>query len=74
MAEGSGRASEISEVLAGRHSYDDLDGDAQAVVRNVWDQRIAAAREQLDLEEEFRAAGVSGWATADEQGRAVIHP
>src|SRR3982750_3172278 len=49
--EASGRVSQrdIARVLAGTHSYDDLDALGQAVVRAQWDEQLTAAREKLDF-------------------------
>lgn len=62
----------VVEVLAGSKSYDSLDGAAQAVVREIWDGRIAHASEGLDLAEEFREAGILGWVSTDADGDVVI--
>lgn len=62
--------SAVAAVLAGVASYDALTGAEQAVVRAVWDARIEAARESLDLAAEFRAVGVT-WVEADPEGNSV---
>lgn len=67
-----GQEAEIGAVLAGLGAYDDLEDSAQAIVRAVWEERIAASRNGLNLAAEFRATGITNWVTADEQGRTVI--
>ncbi len=61
---------DIAAVLAGRRRYDALGALEQAVVRAEWDERIAEAREGLNLAAEFEAAGES-WIEADTAGRTV---
>lgn len=63
-------ARDVAAVLAGRASYDDLATREQAIVRAEWDERMAALRTDLDLEDEFTAAGDT-WVEADAQGRTV---
>jgi hypothetical protein len=58
MSEPRGRR--VESVLARDGSYDALSAAEQAVVRRVWDERVAERRAGLDLEVEFRAAG-RGW-------------
>ena len=62
---------DIAAVLAGRSTYDSLEAREQAVVRAAWDERIAAARDDLDFEAEFIAAGET-WVEADAEGRTVV--
>ena len=63
-------ARSIRDVLAGAAEYDELGERDQAVVRAIWDERIAERRAHLDLAAEFTQAGVS-WLEADEHGRVV---
>lgn len=60
----------VESVLAGECSYDDLSSAAQALVRAVWGQRIETARQKLNFEAEFRAAGLS-WVEADSDGNLI---
>ncbi len=64
---------DIAQVLAGRGSYDTLNGREQALVRAEWDERAAETREGLNFATEFEAAGVTGWVEADTHGNTVIH-
>lgn len=57
-------------VLAGQAPYDSLIEESQAVVRAIWDERIAQQLEGLDLAAEFEARGES-WVEADAAGQAV---
>ena len=59
---------DIAAVLAAEEPYDDLAAREQAVVRAVWEERMAELREGLDLASEFRAAGDT-WSEADAAGR-----
>lgn len=61
---------DVAAVLAGRASYDDLGTREQAIVRAEWDERMAALRTDLDLADEFTAAGDT-WVEADAQGHTV---
>jgi hypothetical protein len=63
---------EIAQVLGGHRSYDELDGEQQAVVRADWGERIEDRVAQLDLAEEFTAQGRS-YSELDEHGRVVRH-
>lgn len=63
-------ARDVAAVLAGRASYDDLGTREQAILRAEWDERMATLRTDLDLEDEFTAAGDT-WVEADAQGRTV---
>lgn len=63
---------DIARVLAGRGSYDTLNGQEQALVRAEWDERMAEVRDGLNLAEEFTAAGVTGWVESDPDGNTVI--
>jgi hypothetical protein len=58
---------EITEVLAGRQSYDTLAVRAQAIVRAEWSDRIDTLTESLDFESEFAAEG-RPYVEADEEG------
>lgn len=64
--------SEVSEVLAGAHSYDDLDGRGQARVRAAWVERLKQRLDATDLLAEFEAAG-HAYATLDKDGNVVMH-
>ena len=68
----SPRDRDIAEVLAGTRSYDDVDAEAQTLVRAVWEDRIVKARDGLNLAADFRAAGITGWVCTNEQGRTPI--
>lgn len=70
--ESSGAVStrDIERVLAGEASYDVLGDREQAVVRAEWDERIATELANLNLAQEFDAAGES-WSEADAAGRVV---
>lgn len=60
----------VARVLAGEGSYDALCGADQAIVRDAWVERIAALRESLDYEAEFRESGLT-WSEADTEGNTV---
>ncbi|MDJ0396049.1 hypothetical protein QMK17_22255 [Rhodococcus sp. G-MC3] len=60
-------ARDISDVLAGRQSYDALPVRGQAVVRAEWSERIESLTESLDFESEFAAEG-RPYVEADEDG------
>ncbi|MFA5565291.1 MAG: hypothetical protein WC184_04360 [Acidimicrobiia bacterium] len=62
----------IADVLAGRRSYDTLPGPEQAVVREAWEERIAARIATLDLGAVFEATGQS-WVELDDDGNIVEH-
>jgi hypothetical protein len=66
------RSSEVDAVLAGRVSYDYLNEEQQAEVREAWDEAIAERRSSLDLEREFLVEGRKSWVVADELGNAII--
>jgi hypothetical protein len=70
--EASGRVSQrdIERVLAGQSPYDEIGEPAQAVVRAVWDERMAERIATLDFETEFTAAGES-WSEGDDSGQVV---
>lgn len=61
---------DVEAVLAGAGSYDALQEREQAIVRATWDEQIAGRLSSLDLEEQFKAAGVE-WAEADDEGNLV---
>jgi hypothetical protein len=63
---------DVQRVLRGEADYDDLGERGQAVVRAVWEERIAAQRAELDLAEEFTRTGRT-WTEADAEGRPVPH-
>jgi hypothetical protein len=69
-ASGTVRAREISKVLDGKASYDDLNHYEQAVVRADWDERTDAARAQLDLAAELVAEGAT-WVEPSSKGTPV---
>jgi hypothetical protein len=62
---------DIEAVLAGDGSYDALQEREQAIVRGTWDEQIADRLASLDLEKQFKAAGV-GWTEADDDGNLVM--
>jgi hypothetical protein len=65
---------DVARVMAGEARYDDVDAEAQAAVRAVWDQGMAERVDGIDLAAEFQAQGL-GWSECDEQGRVVlVHP
>ena len=64
--------SQVARVLAGVASFDLLDPDQQAIVRDVWDARVAARRANLNYEVEFEQAGDS-CSYADEWGKVIVH-
>lgn len=61
-----------ARVLTGQASYDDLPGEAQAVVRARWDQQIADDVAALDLTTKLRASGKPFYA-ADADGNVITH-
>ncbi len=61
----------VARVLAGNGSYDALAEREQALVRAAWEERIEAAIESLDFEQDLLGAGEQ-WAEADEEGNLVI--
>lgn len=61
---------EVEVVLSGALAYDDISVDAQARVRQVWDQRMADRRNGIDLATEFRERG-RGWSECDADGSLV---
>ncbi len=63
----------VDEALAGEGSYDDLPPGEQAIVRAVWSERIVEARDALDYESVFTAAGES-WTEADQDGNVIRRP
>ena len=64
-------AREITDVLTGARSYDDLDAHQQAMVRSEWTERIEARLDALDFAAEFEAAGVS-YVELDDDGNVVV--
>lgn len=62
---------EVSRVLAGEASYDDLPAGGQAVVRAGWDRGIAERTAALNFEEQFVSAG-EPWIEADADGNVVV--
>jgi len=64
-------ARDIQRVLAGARSYDELGEREQAMVRAIWDERLAESRSRLDLAAEFTQTGRS-WTEADDRGDAVV--
>lgn len=63
---------QIERVLRGQASYDDLDDEAQAVVRAQWDAQLAKDLAGADFTDELNAAGIP-WAEADADGKVVMH-
>ena len=51
---------DVLAVLAWRKSYDDVGGDAQALVREEWDRRLEVVRSALGLEAELGTQGARG--------------
>jgi len=50
---------DIARVLGGRHDYDALTAEEQAVVRAEWAERVTARRTSLDLAKDLEAEGVA---------------
>lgn len=72
--EGTGVAPDaglVAAVLAGDVSYDEVDDVSQAVVRAVWDERLAVPVDLGDLMTGWRAAGAR-WVVADRLGRTLF--
>ena len=69
--EATSSGSQVARVLAGNGSYDALAEREQAMVRAAWDERIEAAIDSLNFEQDLLAAGAA-WAEADEEGNLVI--
>jgi hypothetical protein len=63
----------VEAVLTGDRAYDTLQTAEQTAVRTEWDRRINERRDDLNLAEEFRAAGLTGWISVDEHGRTVVN-
>lgn len=64
----------VAVVLDADGDYDDLDADAQAVVRSVWEQRLEERLAQVDVGARRHAAGRS-YVTVDADGQVVHrHP
>jgi len=61
---------DIQRVLNGEATYDDLGQRGQALVRAIWDEKIADHVNALNLAAEFEHAG-RAWTDADENGIAV---
>jgi len=61
---------DIAQVLAGSRSYDSLTVKEQAVVRAEWAARIDALRDELNLADQFTAAGRS-WVELNDDGLVV---
>lgn len=61
----------ITEVLEGRASYDDLDGQSQALLRAKWAEQTGANISGLDLASEFASEGRS-FAYLDDDGGFVV--
>jgi hypothetical protein len=62
--------SAVSAVVNGSASYDGLGDDDQALVRAIWDDRIAECLAHLDLRPTLRAAGIP-WIEGDPSGKPV---
>jgi hypothetical protein len=63
----------IARVLAGAESYDAIGQQEQAIVREKWDERMTALRDELDYATKFTTAGES-YSELDDDGKLVIHP
>jgi hypothetical protein len=61
---------EIAEVLGGSRSYDALAAKDQAIVRAEWSTRMDELRKELDLAQEFAAAGRT-WVELEADGSIV---
>lgn len=68
---GGGLGSSVAEALDGKRSYDSLDDRSQTLVRAVWQERICAALESLDLQSEFEAGG-ERYAALNADGEVVF--
>jgi hypothetical protein len=64
---------QVAGVLAGAASYDSLGEREQALVRDEWESRMAAARDDLDYAARFEAMGES-YSEADDDGNLIVHP
>jgi hypothetical protein len=67
----------MQAVLEGRASYDDLDPEAQAVVRATWTDQLDDVAAGIDLAGEFEAAGRAHWVDIAPDGtliRRVLAP
>lgn len=64
---------QIASVLAGTGSYDALDEQEQAIVREEWADRMTTLRDGLDYAAQFTAAGES-YSEVDEDGNLIVHP
>lgn len=62
----------VARVLAGEVSYDDLPGEAQAIVRTGWDRQIAEDVAALNFTDSLRVSGKPFY-TADADGNVVTH-
>lgn len=63
------RSARVEAALDGQLRYDELSAPEQAVVRGLWEQRIEAGIDDLNLAAEFAAEGRS-WVELD--GDAVV--
>ena len=61
----------VAQVLEGRRSYDDLGQLEQAVVRDVWSDRMTQLRDNIDFAADF-AAGGEPYSEADASGNVII--
>lgn len=64
------RHRDVADVLAGAQSYDDLDAEAQALVRAEWSERMATVRSHLDLAVQFTAKNRT-WTEVDDDGNII---
>lgn len=69
-ASGSVSHRDITEVLAGCRSYDELTAKEQAVVRAEWAERMEERRQSVDLTQRFDHQGRS-YVELDDDGRIV---
>jgi hypothetical protein len=61
------RHDQVAQVLAGRASYDALDGMAQTIIRASWSVKAAERLNTLDFAGQLRASG-KPWVDADADG------
>lgn len=64
---------DVTAVLSGHASFDDLNDAEQVLVRAMWEEQDAATVRALNLAAEFTAEG-RGYAEADTEGNLVDYP